>query len=267
MLGVIELNDFLSVTELSGDDVTEEQVERIYNRYYWAGKYCAGKDVIEVACGTGQGAGYLSILAKSYTAGDYSEDILRIARNHYGDRITFIQFDAQELPYPNNSMDVIILFEAIYYIPSADKFVRECQRVLKEGGKVLIATANKDLFDFNPSPYTYKYYGVVELKELFAQHGFSAEFYGDTPLKSLSWRQKLLRPVKKAAVELGLVPKSMAGKKLLKKLVFGNLIKMPAEITDDMAGYEEPTKLSPSQADKRHKVIYCSATLLNKADE
>jgi len=39
---------------------------------------------------------------------------------------------------------VIILFEAIYYIPDAEKFVEECARVLRLGGKVLIATANKD---------------------------------------------------------------------------------------------------------------------------
>ncbi|MCD6265910.1 MAG: BrnT family toxin [Deltaproteobacteria bacterium] len=29
----------------------------------------------------------------------------------------------------------------------------DCVRVLRPGGKVLIATANKDLYDFNPSPH------------------------------------------------------------------------------------------------------------------
>ena len=73
--GVIRLVDYLAVTELSGDEVSQEQVDRICNRYYWAGKYCAGKDVLEVACGTGQGLGYLSKLAKSLNAGDFSEEI------------------------------------------------------------------------------------------------------------------------------------------------------------------------------------------------
>jgi SAM-dependent methyltransferase len=256
--------DFLSVTELAGDEVTQEQVDRLCNRYYWAGTYCEGKDVLEAACGTGQGLGYLAKRAKSVSAGDYTADILKIAKEHYGDRIELKQFDAQAMPYADNSMDVIILFEAIYYVPSAEKFVSECRRVLRKGGKVLIATANKDLYDFNASPYSHKYYGVVELNELFSKQGFSVECFGNTPVTEVSLRQKVLRPVKKFAVEFGLVPKSMGGKKLLKKLVFGGLIKMPAEIEEGMVSYVEPTQLPPSEPDKKHKVIYCAATLQQK---
>lgn len=255
------MQDYLAVTELSGDEVSQEQVERLCNRYYWAGRYCAGKDVLEVACGTGQGLGYLSKLSKNFSAGDYSEEILKIAKAHYGARIHLKQFDAQDMPYADNSLDVIILFEAIYYLPSAEKFVSECRRILRNGCKVLIATANKDLYDFNPSPHSYKYYGVVELNNLFANHGFSVECFGNTLVDELSWRQKILRPIKKTAVKLGLAPKSMNGKKLLKRLVFGGLVKMPAEIEEVMAPYVEPTKLSSFQADKKHKVIYCVATL------
>jgi len=255
------LVDYLSVTELPGSYVSREQVDRICNRYYWAGKYCYNKDVLEVACGTGQGLGYLSKIAKSLNAGDYSEKILEIAQEHYGNRIALRQFDAQNMPYKDNSMDVIILFEAIYYLPSAERFVSECRRVLRDGGKVLIATANKDLYDFNPSPYSYKYYGVVGLKELFSKQGFTVEFYGNTPVNTLSWRQKLLRPIKKWAVKFGLVPKTLEGKKIIKKLIFGRLVKMPAEIKENMVPFIEPTELSSSQPDNKHKVIYCVATL------
>lgn len=254
-------NNFLDVTEISGDDVTLEQVDRICHRYYWAGEYCKDKDVLEVACGTGQGAGYLEGISKSYIPGDYSEKILEIAHKHYGDRIVFKQFDAQKLPFVDSSLDVIILFEAIYYIPLADKFVSECRRVLRKGGRALIATANKDLFDFNPSPYSYVYYGVVEMGELFEKYGFQCEFYGYLPISKISLKQKLLRPIKKIVVNMGLMPKSMAGKKLLKRLVFGSLVPMPAEILPDMYHYKEPTPLSSDTSDNIHKVIYCAATL------
>ena len=53
-------NDYISVTEIAGDDVTQEQVDRLCNRYYWAASYCQDKDVVEAACGSGQGLGYLS---------------------------------------------------------------------------------------------------------------------------------------------------------------------------------------------------------------
>lgn len=254
-------NDYISVTEIAGDEVTQEQVDRLCNRYYWAGKYCSGKDVVEVACGTGQGLGYLSGITKSFEGGDYSDAILSIARRHYGERIALRQFDAQDMPFEDKSKDVIILFEAIYYIPDVEKFVSECKRILRPGGKVLIATANKDLYDFNPSPHSYRYYGVVELRDLFAGHGFTTEFYGDTPLDEVSILQRVLRPVKKFVVDFGLMPKSMAGKKLLKRIVFGGLVKMPAEITAETSQYIEPTRISSKRPDTEHKVIYCVATL------
>ena len=39
--------DFISVTEIAGDDVSQEQVDRLCNRYYWASGYCKGKDVLD----------------------------------------------------------------------------------------------------------------------------------------------------------------------------------------------------------------------------
>ncbi len=254
------MTNFITVTELSGDEVTREQVQRICNRYYWAGRQCADKDVLEAACGTGQGLGYLANLSKSLKAGDYSEQILSIAQKHYGDRIELIQFDAQDMPFADSSLDVVILFEAIYYLPSAEKFVAECRRVLRPGGRVLIATANKDLYDFNPSPHSYKYYGVSELHQLFESEGFTVKCFGDTPITGVSLRQKLLRPIKKLAVALKLIPKTVDGKKWLKRFVFGKLVLMPAEIKADSAQFVEPVPLPPDKPDCMHKVIYCAAT-------
>lgn len=258
-------NDYISVTEIAGDEVTQEQIDRLCNRYYWAGQYCYGKDVVEAACGTGQGLGYLSGIARSLKAGDYSEKVLSIARRHYGERITLRQFDAQEMPFEDKSKDVIIMFEAIYYIPDAERFVCECKRVLRPGGKVLIASANKDLYDFNPSPHSHRYYGVMELDDLFVRYGFRTDFFGDAPVSNASMWQRTLRPIKKLVVKLGIMPKSMAGKKFLKKIVFGGLVKMPAEITAETFQYIEPTSIPSSMPNRKHKVIFCIASLICKS--
>ncbi len=61
-------HDYLDVTEVSGEEVTQEQVDRICQRYYWAAEYCREKDVVELACGTGQGLGYLVAFARSFIA-------------------------------------------------------------------------------------------------------------------------------------------------------------------------------------------------------
>lgn len=251
--------DFSSVTELAHDEVSQEQVERLAHRYRWAGGHCEGRDVLEVACGPGQGLGLLAVRARRLWAGDLTPSLLGQARAHYGDRIALLEMDAQCLPFPAASLDVVILFEAIYYLPRADAFVAECRRTLRPGGHVLIASANPDLWDFNPSPYSTRYFGVVELGGLLAEAGFDCTFYGHLPVAAVSWRQRLLRPFKKVARDLGLMPKTMAAKKWLKRLMFGGLVTMPAEIDAQTTPYAPPVPLPTGQPDRRFKVIYAAA--------
>lgn len=254
--------DYVAVTEVSGDDVTAEQVDRLARRYFWAGAYCVGKDVLELACGAAQGAGYLAARARSLICGDVSPALLDVARAHYGDRIDLRELDAQDLSeFADASFDVVLLFEALYYIPDLGRLFSEVARVLRPGGAFLVATANKDLFDFNPSPHSHRYLGVRELHEELGRRGFEVRCFGDTPVEAVSARQRLLRPVKAVAARLGLIPKSMGAKKLLKRFVFGNLVSMPAEITDETATRRPPVAVPGGQADRAHKVIYCAARL------
>jgi ubiquinone/menaquinone biosynthesis C-methylase UbiE len=256
--------DFVELTEVAGEEVSVEQVERMARRYYWAADYwaadyCSGKDVLEVACGTGQGLGWIAGHAKSVAAGDYSMPLLQRAKAHYRSRYPLLRLDAQRLPFHDASFDVVVLFEALYYIPNAELFYDECRRVLRPGGVLLVATANKDLFDFTPSPHSFRYYGVSDLARELGARGFTTTFFGDTPVGEVSARQKVLRPIKAAVSKLGLMPKSMSGKKLLKRLVFGTLVPMPAEITGDSAARLAPQPL-PAEPDRRFKVILCAAS-------
>jgi len=202
-------------------------------------------------------------IAKSVEGGDYSEEILGLAKAHYGERVNLRVFDAHNMPFKDNSKDVVILFEAIYYLKDVPKFIKECKRILRTNGMVLIATANKDLYDFNPSPKSYKYYGVVELNKLFLKHGFNAAFYGGTPISEISILQKVLRPIKKAAVMLNLIPKTMKAKKYLKRLVFGKLMVMPPEVDSHAESLRGLTILNHGVPEKTHKVIYCVATKID----
>jgi SAM-dependent methyltransferase len=170
--------------------------------------------------------------------------------------------DAMALPFADRSLDVILIFEALYYVPDANRFADECRRVLRPGGVVLVSNANKDLFDFNPSPHSQVYHGVVELGDMFGSRGFETRFWGDVPIAAVSLRQKILRPVKRAVVALDLMPKSMAGKKLLKRLVFGSMSPFPAEITRSMlAPTSSLVPIDAGKPDLSHKVVLCAARL------
>jgi len=245
---------FVGVTAMPGNPVSEEQIERLCHRYVWAGAYCKDRDVVEVACGAAQGLGCLVDRAKSLCAGDYAEEMISKAREHYGNRIPLLRFDAQSMPFRDNSLDVVILYEALYYLPSAQAFISECRRVLRPGGWVLIATANKDLYDFVPSPFSVKYFGPPGLTDLFSSEGFATQCFGYLPLKTVSPWQRLLRPAKALASRLHLIPKTMTGKRFLKRLVFGRLIAMPAEVDASMIEYVPPTPIPNDQPDVSHKI-------------
>lgn len=250
---------FADVTEIGGQKISAEQLERTCNRYYWATDFIKGGDVLEAACGAGQGLGYLAQHARSVTGGDISAEVMSRAQATYGDAIALKIFDATLIPWPDGSFDAVLLFEAIYYLPDADAFVSEARRVLRPGGHLLIVTANKDLYDFTPSPYSTRYFGARELAELCGKHGLEPQLWGYLDTTKVSLRQRILRPLKLIASRLNLIPGSMAGKVWLKKLFFGSMTEMPGSILDTPHPYNPPEPISAETADRRHKVIYCAA--------
>lgn len=252
---------FAEVTEIADDNVSREQVERLCHRYYWAGSYCKDKDILEVACGTGQGLGYLASLAKRVVAGDIDIGLVAKGTAHYGDRIPIKVMDACALPFPERSLDVVLIFEALYYLSDADRFFIESRRVLRPGGRLLIVNANKDMDDFSPSALSVAYHGVRELNAICQRHGFECDLFGYWSYAQVSSLQKILKPVKRMAIRMGLMPRTMRGKKLLRRLVFGRLVAMPREIAAGQFSYAPPVPISGDHPDRLHRVIYCTATL------
>jgi SAM-dependent methyltransferase len=253
-------SQFVSVTEIEGQRISAEQLFRTCHRYHWAARQCAGKDVLEVACGAGQGLGLLRAAARSVAAGDISPEVLEAARKTYGTTIPLHVFGADRLPFADSQFDIVLLFEAIYYLPDVQNFLSEAKRVLRSEGKLLIVTANRDLYDFTPSPFSHKYLGLIELHDVLSRAGFTSSFSALIDTRTVSMRQRLLRPLKTIATRLGLVPKTMRGKEWLKKLFFGQMAIMPSDISQCPIDYFEPTQLIADRPDLTHKVIYCSAS-------
>lgn len=253
--------DYLTVTEIPGNKATREQIERLYHRYHFASTQGHPKEVLEVACGAGMGLGYLKRAAEKVTGGDIDDSLLKIARDHYQGRpgIEIRALDAQSLPFSNGTFDLVILFEAIYYLPRPEAFVDEACRVLKPQGALMVCTVNKDWPDFNPSPFSHGYLSSVELCRLLKTKFPSVELLGAFPARMDSLKDRVLSLIKRAAVGLHLVPKTMKGKEFFKRFFFGGLIPIPPEIIPDMAVYQAPFSLVDNQVDSVHKVLYAVA--------
>ena len=253
------VGDYTTVTEVPGSGATREQMSMLYTRYRCAGAICEGNDVLEVACGAGQGLGYLAKKARRVVGGDYTEHLLQVARRHYGDRIPLVRLDAHALPFRARSFEVIILYEALYYLSCPERFVGECRRVLRDGGFILICTVNGEWSDFNPSPFSTKYFAARELGELLKRQGFSVELYGGFCVSRASTKDRVVSFVKRVAVSLHLIPKTMKGKEVLKRLFFGRVTLIPPEVTDGMAEIYPLVPIATDSPSSEYKVLYAIA--------
>jgi SAM-dependent methyltransferase len=101
-----------------------------------------GLRVLEVSCGHGGGASYFArtYLPAQYVGLDLNPEAIRHCQaRHQVAGLVFQVGDAQELPLPDASFDVVINVEASHCYPDFPGFVDEVARVLKPGGRFLHA--------------------------------------------------------------------------------------------------------------------------------
>ena len=248
--------DYSPVTETAGNRVTGEALSMLYTRYAFAAQLSEGRDVLEVACGGGPGLGYLLKRARRVFGGDYTQRLLVEAARHYRGRIPLVRLDAHALPVRSGSIGVVLLHEALYYLAEAPRFIDEAWRVLSRPGCLIVSTINREWADFNPSPLSTHYFSGKELLALLRDHGFQTEIYGAFPLCPGSPSDRLVSIIRRVAVGLHLIPRTMRGKELLKRIFLGQLAAFPAEVVDAMAPYNAPTRLRADGPIRDFKVLF-----------
>lgn len=248
--------NYTTVTETPGHQVTRDAIIMMYTRYAFAARHCEGKQVLEVGCGAGPGLGYLGSHARRVVGGDYTHELLALARGHYGRRFPLVCLDAEHLPFHARCFDVVILYEAIYYLRDAGRFVDEARRVLRGDGALLICTVNREWVDFNPSPFSVRYYSAPELCGLLQGRGFGWELFAGFPVAVESARDRVVSALKRSAVRLGFIPKTMKGKEFLKRVFLGRLTPVPAELTNGAGEFETPLPVGRGMSVRDFKVLY-----------
>lgn len=102
--------------------------------------------VLELACGTGEFTIRLAKKCASWTATDFSENMLKEAKNAYektGQSMEGLSFewqDATDLSYEKECFDAVMIANALHIMPEPEKALEEIRRVLKPDGLLLAPT-------------------------------------------------------------------------------------------------------------------------------
>ena len=96
----------------------------------------AGKDVLEIGCGTGQHTAWLATWAKSVTALDFSPGMLSEAhRRVISSNVRFAEHDIRVTwPLADASVDLVIGMLVLEHVEAIGPVFREAARVLRPGG-------------------------------------------------------------------------------------------------------------------------------------
>ena len=103
-----------------------------------------GARALDLCCGTGDLALALAARGAAVTGLDFSAPMLEVAgRRKTGDNPVFIQGDALQIPFPDNSFDVVTMGYGLRNLASWESGLAEMWRVAKPGGRVIILEFGK----------------------------------------------------------------------------------------------------------------------------
>jgi len=105
----------------------------------------SNRSILEVGCGNGDFALCLSDKNSNITAVDFSRKAISIARKKaktLNSKVRFMVADAQNLPFKDNSFDMIFSCECLEHVENPERVLLEFNRVLKENGELILTTEN-----------------------------------------------------------------------------------------------------------------------------
>jgi ubiquinone/menaquinone biosynthesis C-methylase UbiE len=142
--------------------------------------------ILDVGCGGGKTVSKLAAMASAGTVQgvDYSEGSVAESRSYNAGviaakRVDIVKGSVSQLPFAENTFDLVTAIETQYYWPNLADDMREILRVLKPGGKlVVIAECYKgSRKDFIAGQLMRllgsSYLGPADQRELFSNSGYS----------------------------------------------------------------------------------------------
>jgi SAM-dependent methyltransferase len=110
-----------------------------------------GKDVLEAGCGIATDGLQFARAGARYTGLDQSAVGLGLARRRFereGQEGRFVPGSVAELPFEDQSFDLVYSFGVIHHTPHTEAAIREFHRVLRPGGTARVMLYHRDSFNY-----------------------------------------------------------------------------------------------------------------------
>ena len=123
----------------------QAQIDLIEELLQWAGVEEA-QHILDVGCGIGGSSLYLAqkfnARATGITLSPFQANRAKQRSQAMGlsQQAEFLVADAQNMPFADNSFDLVWALESGEHMPDKVKFMQECYRVLQPGGKLIMVT-------------------------------------------------------------------------------------------------------------------------------
>jgi len=103
--------------------------------------------VLDIGCGTGGFLAVIAGIAKDVTGIDISEEFVSAAREtverHGLGNARVERASSEDLPYPDAHFEAVVIVDVLHHLAAVPPTLREVQRVLKPGGKLIVFEPNK----------------------------------------------------------------------------------------------------------------------------
>lgn len=105
--------------------------------------HAVGRDVLDVGCNTGYGTMRLIRAARRVVGVDVSPRAIEAAQRRAVDgQPEFVLSDGMDLPFPDDTFDLVTSFQVLEHVPDPGVFLGELARVTRPGGQIILATPN-----------------------------------------------------------------------------------------------------------------------------
>ena len=107
----------------------------------------AGKQVLEIGCGSGIDSLEFARNGAIVTATDITDNAVALTRNLAIEAklpVKVVQTPSLELPFPDATFDCVYSYGVLHHIPDVEKKIKEISRVLKDNGTLLAMLYNRN---------------------------------------------------------------------------------------------------------------------------